>query len=97
MLKLFRSISLIEGTSYLLILCVSLGIISRDLVSVIGMGHGVLFVLYILLATFSAYKQGWSLATWLLLLLASVVPFAFLLVERFVQKELKKGLSNAHR
>lgn len=72
MLKLFRGVSLIEGTSYLLILCVSLGIISRDLVSLIGMAHGVLFVLYILLVIFMAYKQGWSVNIWLLLLLASV-------------------------
>lgn len=98
MSKIFRSISLIEGTSYLLILCVSLGFISREFVSVIGMAHGVLFILYLLLATFSAYKQGWPITTWLLLLLASVVPFAFLLVERFIQKELrKKGFSDAYR
>lgn len=90
MLKLFRGVSLIEGTSYLFILCVSLGIISRDLVSLIGMAHGVLFVLYVLLVIFTAHKQGWSATIWLLLLLASVVPFAFLWVERFIQKELRK-------
>ncbi len=96
MLKLFRGISLIEGTSYLLILCVSLGIISRDFVAVIGMGHGVLFILYLLLAMFTAYKYSWSVMTWSLLFLASIVPFAFLLVERFIQKELvKKGLNDA--
>lgn len=90
MLKLFRGVSLIEGSSYLLILCVSLGLISRDLVSVIGMGHGVLFILYLLLAMLVAYKYRWPAKTWLLLFLASIVPFAFLWVEHFVQKELRK-------
>lgn len=96
MLKIFRGISLIEGTSYLLILCVSLGVISRDFVAVIGMGHGVLFILYLLLAILTAYKYRWPAKIWLLLFLASIIPFAFLLVERFLQKELvKKGLNDA--
>ena len=60
MLKLFRIVSLIEGMSYLLILCVSLGFISRDLVAIIGMGHGALFVLYVVLLILAACKQGWS-------------------------------------
>lgn len=93
MLKLFRGVSLIEGASYLLILCVSLGIISRDLVAVIGMGHGVLFILYLLLAMLTAYKYSWPAKTWLLLILASVVPLAFLLVERFIQQVLQKQQS----
>jgi hypothetical protein len=44
MLKFFRGISILEGLSFLLILCVSMGIISRDFVSILGMGHGVLFM-----------------------------------------------------
>ena len=36
------------GLPYLLILCVSLGFISRELVYSIGMTHGALFVVYLL-------------------------------------------------
>lgn len=42
MLKLFRAASFIEGMSYLVILCVTIGLISRDFVSVLGMTHGAL-------------------------------------------------------
>lgn len=88
MLKLFRIVSLIEGMSYLLILCVSLGFISRDLVSTIGMGHGALFVLYVVLSILAARKQGWSMGVWFLLFLSALIPFAFVLVEMFLEKEL---------
>lgn len=91
MLKLFRIVSLIEGMSYLLILCVSLGFISRDLVAIIGMGHGALFVLYVVLLILAACKQGWSMGVCFLLFLSALIPFAFVLVEMFLEKELRKN------
>ena len=94
MLKLFRVASLLEGFSYLIILCVSLNIISREFVFVIGMTHGVLFLGYFILSLLASHKQGWSVVVWLLVLLAAVVPFAFIPVEIFVKKEL---LKNAQR
>lgn len=79
--------------SYLLILCVSLGFISRDLVSTIGMGHGALFILYVVLLILASGKQGWSMGVWLLLFLSALIPFAFVLVEMFLEKELRKNTS----
>lgn len=92
MLKLFRIASLLEGFSYLIILCVSLNIISREFVFVIGMTHGALFLGYFLLSLLASHKQGWSVVVWLLVLLAAVVPFAFIPVEIFVKKELLKNV-----
>lgn len=94
MLKLFRAVSLIEGMSYLLILCVTLGFISRDLVSTIGMAHGVLFILYLVLSVLATRKQGWTVGVWFLLFLSAIIPFAFVLVELFLEKELRKTASN---
>lgn len=94
MLKFFRVVSLVEGFSYLLILCVSLGIISRELAFTIGMAHGALFVLYAVLSMLAAHKQGWSVSAWLLVLLGSIIPFAFVPVELFLQKELRKQESH---
>jgi integral membrane protein len=91
MLKIFRVASLLEGCSYLLILCVSLGLIGRELVFTIGMAHGVLFFLYFALSLLASHKQSWSVVAWLLVLLASIVPFAFVAVEIFVKKELRKN------
>ena len=86
MLKLFRAISLLEGLSYLSILCVSFEIISRDYVFPIGMGHGILFMLYIILSLPVSHKLGWSVYKWLMVFLASIIPFAFILVEVYLQK-----------
>ena len=91
MLKLFRIASLLEGCSYLLILTASFGIISREFIFPIGMAHGVLFLLYFVLSLLASHKQGWSVGLWLLVLLAAVVPFAFVPVELFLQKALREN------
>ncbi len=91
MLKFFRVASLVEGCSYLVILCVTLGLISRDFVATLGMVHGVLFILYVLLSLVVAYKQGWSVTVWLLLFVSALIPLAFIPVELFLRKELKEN------
>ncbi len=90
MLKLFRVASLLEGASYLVILCVSLGIISRDLVFTIGMAHGVFFIFYFVTSLLASHKNDWPLVVWLMVFFAAVIPFAFVPVEIFLQKELRK-------
>lgn len=95
MLKFFRVASLVEGMSYLLILCVTLGFISRDHVSSLGMGHGVLFILYVVLSLLVTRQQGWSPRVWLLLFLSALIPFAFIPVEIFLQKALRKNEGRA--
>ena len=87
MLKFFRVLSVLEGISYLVILGVTMGVISRDFVFVLGMTHGVLFIAYLTLSLLVCNKQGWSLFVWLGLFLASVIPFAFLPVEWYLRKE----------
>jgi integral membrane protein len=88
MLKFFRVISLLEGLSFLSILSVTLGLVSRDFVFQLGMAHGVLFMLYLLLSLIVSNKQKWSLFIWLSLFIASIVPFAFIGVEIFLSKVL---------
>ena len=92
MLKFFRIASMLEGISFLLILCVSFDIISRDFVYTLGMGHGVLFLMYLVFSFIASHKQGWSVFVWLLVFLASIIPFAFVPVEVFLQKELRKNI-----
>jgi integral membrane protein len=93
MLNIFRLASLLEGLSFLLILSVSVGLVSRDLVFALGMGHGVLFLVYVALSLGASHKQAWPLFTWLLVFLAAVVPFAFIAVELFIKRELAKDRS----
>ncbi|MEK7990767.1 MAG: DUF3817 domain-containing protein [Thiotrichaceae bacterium] len=86
MLKAFRTISVLEGLSYLIILSVTFSLISRDYVSPLGMLHGVLFVFYLVLSLLVSNKKGWSILVWGLLFLASLIPFAFILVEMYLRK-----------
>ncbi len=94
MLNVFRTISLLEGLSYLLILSVTLGLISREYVFFFGMGHGILFVLYLLFSLIVSSKEGWSVTGWLMLFLASLVPFAFIPVETYLRKTDKPCIQN---
>lgn len=87
MFNFFRLVSLLEGASYLAILSVTLGFISRDFVSVIGMTHGALFILYLFSASAVSHQKQWSIVTFLLIFLASIVPFAFIGVEMFISRQ----------
>jgi len=91
MLNFFRIASLVEGLSFLLILSVSFNIISREFVYVLGMGHGILFIMYFLLSFLASHKQGWSVVVWLFVFIAAFIPFAFIPVELFLKKELQKS------
>lgn len=86
MLKTFRIISILEGLSYLVILSVTFNIISRDYVFSLGMLHGVLFVFYLVFSLLLSNQKGWSIVIWGLLFLASLIPFAFILVEVYLRK-----------
>ena len=86
MVKVFRTISILEGLSYLVILSVTLGVIGREWVFSLGMTHGILFFLYLVLSLIVSGKKGWPVWGWLILLLASVIPFAFIPVEIYLRK-----------
>ena len=87
MLKFFRIVSAAEGISLLIILSVTLGLIGREFVYVLGMTHGVIFMLYLVFSLVVSHRLGWSIVTWLLVAAAGSVPFAFVLVERFLKKQ----------
>lgn len=90
MLGIFRVSSFCEGVSFLLILGVSLGLVPREFVYPIGMGHGILFLVYLVLSLLVSNRHGWSVIVWFLIFLASIVPFAFIAVEIFIQRQIKR-------
>lgn len=83
---MFRAISALEGLSYLVILSVTFGVLGREWVFPLGMVHGVLFVIYLVLSLVVSNKKGWSVFGWLILFFASLIPFAFILVEAYLRK-----------
>lgn len=86
MLKTFKIISYLEGISFLLILFVSMplkyiwGMPEANFV--IGMAHGVLFLLYIALAVAVKQLLNWSFKTFIIVLLCSIIPFGTFWMDR---------------
>lgn len=88
MLKLFKIVAFLEGTSYIAILANMLFIkpnntdLYQTLLFPIGMAHGVLFMAYILLAILLKGPMKWSGKDFFLILFASIIPFGTFWVER---------------
>ena len=83
---LFRVVSFLEGTSYLLLLFVSVPIKywmnDPQYVKLLGMPHGLLFVGYIVLAFLLRSELNWSIKTFGAVLLASILPFGTFYVDK---------------
>jgi integral membrane protein len=74
-----RIVAFIEGISYLLLLGIAMplkylaGI--PQAVKVIGMAHGVLFVLFVILLIQVAIERNWSFKKSILSFISSLIPF----------------------
>jgi integral membrane protein len=88
--KRFRWISLIEGTSFLLLLFIAMPLkYTMDMplaVTYVGWAHGVLFVLYIYLVFPTARSLKWGFSRTLFALMASVLPFGPFIFDRNLKK-----------
>jgi integral membrane protein len=74
-----RAVGILEGISFLVLLGIAMPLKylagQPEAVRVVGMAHGVLFVLYVLLVLQVSIAQSWSWRKALLALVVSVVPF----------------------
>ena len=91
MKNIFRIISFLEGVSYLLLLFVAVPIkyFQGDVsyVKMLGMPHGVLFMLYLVLAVVLKKEMRWNMKTLGIVSLASIVPFGtFYVDKKYMQK-----------
>lgn len=90
LLRLFLFIANAEGISYLLLL--GLAVPLKYLagypqpVRIIGMAHGVLFVLYILVAFAVMEKHQKSFRWFMLSFILSLIPFGTFYIERTMKK-----------
>lgn len=77
-----RLTGLCEGFSFILLLFIAMPLKylagKPEMVSIVGMAHGVLFVLYIFLTVQAKLQYQWSWKKMLILWVASVVPFGTL-------------------
>ena len=91
MKKFFRLITLLEGLSYILLLfiAVPLKYVAGDdfLVKILGMPHGILFMLYLALAYYLKDSYKWKWQQTAIVFLASIVPFGTFYVDRKYLKD----------
>lgn len=85
LLDLLKIVAILEGISYLLfgITMPLKKIYGYHMPNkIVGMSHGILFIIYILLVLFNTKKQAWSIKNQLLLYLASIIPFGTFIAEK---------------
>ena len=88
--KRFRWISLIEGTSFLLLLFIAMPLkYMWDYplaVKYVGWAHGILFIIYVYTVFPTAHKLKWNFSRTLFALVASVLPFGPFIFDRNLKK-----------
>ena len=86
MKSFFRLIALLEGVSYILLLFIAVPIkyLSGDqyYVQLLGMPHGLLFVLYVIISFKIRKSMGWDSFSLIIVLISSVIPFGTFYIER---------------
>ena len=86
MKSIFRIVSFLEGVSYLLLM--SLGLYYKyalndpSFVKMFGMPHGILFMLYIVLAIVIKKEMNWSYKVLGMVLVASIIPFGTFYIDK---------------
>lgn len=89
-IKTLRIIGVLEGISFLSLLFIAMPVKylldQPMLVKYVGMGHGVLFILFLMVLFVVCEKQKWPLKIFLMGLVASILPFAPFLFDRSLKR-----------
>ena len=88
-LNRFRFISFVEGISYLILVFIAMPIKylgeNPYPVKVVGMAHGVLFILFVVLLIESMRKYDWGNNFSTKLFIYSLIPFGSLVIEKKIK------------
>ena len=86
LLSFFRLTALLEGVSYILLLFIATPVkyLYNDpqYVKMLGMPHGILFMVYIVIAVLISSDMKWNRKTLGVVLMASIVPFGTFYVDK---------------
>lgn len=86
MKTIFRIVSFLEGISYILLLLIAVPIKyvqgNPEYVKLLGMPHGLLFMLYIALAFVIKKEMEWNGKNLGIVLLCSIIPFGTFYVDK---------------
>lgn len=87
----FRGIGLVEGISYLLLLFIAMPLkYFADMpifVKILGMAHGVLFVMFMVMLLIVWIKHRWSFNRVVGAVIASLLPFGTFVLDARLRKE----------
>ena len=93
MLTLFRYTAIAEGISYLLLF--GIGMPLKYIAKIpepniyIGYAHGFLFIAYVILAVLFCMEKKWDLKRFVILFIASLLPFGTFYIDKKYLKHLK--------
>lgn len=94
-----RLTGIIEGLSFIILLTVAMPLKylagEPEMVRIVGMAHGLLFVLYIALTVVAKFQYAWSWNRMLLLWVASVVPFGTFYADYKLLRREQESMSEA--
>ena len=86
MIKIFRFVAFLEGVSYILLLFIAVPIkyLLNDptYVKLLGMPHGILFIVYIIFSVIGKNKFKWSYFEFFIVTAASLIPFGTFYVDK---------------
>lgn len=84
--RAFKWISILEGISFLVLLLIAMPLKyiweAPEMVQIVGMAHGILFVVYILGALLLYRSLGWNFKTLMIVCVSSVLPLGPFYVEK---------------
>lgn len=85
-LTIFRTIAFLEGVSYIALLFIGVPLKyigdNEIIVKLLGMPHGILFVIYILLTIYNTKNMRWDKKDILIIMMGSIIPFGTFYVEK---------------
>ena len=86
MIGIYRLTAFLEGVSYILLLLIAVPIKyllnEAFYVKILGMPHGILFILYILFSIIAKIKYNWNFRKFLVISIASLVPFGTFYIDK---------------
>ncbi|OTG97632.1 MULTISPECIES: DUF3817 domain-containing protein [Acinetobacter] len=89
-IQTLRVVGFLEGLSFLLLLFIAMPMKymfdNPILVKYVGMGHGVLFILFLIVLFTVCEKQKWSITIFLMGLAASILPFGPFVFDRKLKR-----------
>ena len=86
----FRQLGMIEGYSYLILLFIAMPLKYYAglplAVKIVGMAHGVLFIIFVLYLLKAWQKARWSAYESMIFFVASLIPFGTFYTDKMVKK-----------